>query len=270
MSRNSMLLNGIGISGNIGSGFNPSLAGNPLAWYEVHGQSLATNGQLATNNVEIARVLPLQGRFGEMAQTTGSSQPLYITNQTSTGLAVARFDGVNDFFDCTFSLTALRNIPSFSIIFIVKLNTVGIDQTLFFGNRNTAGSGRFIWRIVTANSGLCFVRTLDSDTGGSPSTTGFTATTGTFYTFHVSVNYATSKVDAWVNGTQRITNVTPATNTAGNTSDTDSGAQISIGRDSLASRYLSGDLVAWGAYSNVFTAQQVSDSYSAIQTFLGV
>lgn len=267
---NRLNLVGVGVSGSAGSGYAPQIAGESLGWYEVDGQSYNTAGTLAVNNSAIANIYAISGSFGTMNQGTGSNQPLYITGQTGNGKAIARFDGVNDFFDLTFSLDALRNIPSFSIVFIVKLNTIGVDQTMFFANRNVAGSGRFIWRVVAANSGLCFVRTLDSDTGGSPSTTGFTATTGTFYTFHVSMDYVNSRVNAWVNGVQRITNVTPATNTAGNTSDTASGAQISIGRDSLASRYLSGDMVAWGAYRNVFTAQQVSDSYAAIQSFYGV
>ncbi len=267
---NRALLTGLGISGSVGSGFLPSTGGNCLSWFEIDNQSLASNSQHATNNVEIAKVLSLQGGFGEMEQSVGANRPLYITNQTSTGLAVARFDGINDFFDCTFSLDALRNIPSFSLIYVVKLNAVGADQTLFWASRNVSASSRFVWRINSSNVGLSFTRTLDSDTGGTSTTTGFTATTGTWYTFHVSINFASNVLNAWVNGTQRITNTTPASVTAGNTSDTASANQISIGRDALASRYLSGDLVAWGAYSNVFTAQQVSDSYSAIQTYFGV
>lgn len=267
---NRTLLTGLGVTGSVGSGFDPNLAGTPISWFEIDGQSLTTSGQHATNNVEIAQVLSLRGGYGEMSQPTGSSQPLYITNQTSTGLAVARFDGINDFFDCTFSLGALRNIPSLSLIYVVKLNAINVQQTFFFGSRNVSGSARFLWRINESNAGVAFTRTLDSDTGGTNTTTGFTGATGTFYTFHVSIDFVNNILNAWVNGTQRITNANPTSVTAGNTSDTNGANQISIGRDAVGARYLSGDLVAWGAFSNVFTAQQVSDSLSAIQTYLGV
>jgi hypothetical protein len=265
---NELMTCGIGASGL--SGLNLNLAGTPIGWYEVDGYARATGGALATNGQGIETIPPIFGSQGDLSQLTSASAPTLITGQTSNGKAIARFDGTADHFNLTNSLAIAQNVSAFSIIFVVKFNAVAVDQSMVFVSTPTASATRFVWRILAANSGLCFTRTLDADTGGSASTTGFTAATGTFYTFHVSMNYATSKIDAWVNGVQRITNATPATNTAGNTSNTASGAQLAIGRDNAGSRYLNGDMVAWGAYSNVFTAQQVADSYAAIQTYLGV
>ena len=267
---NELMTLGAGFAGTGSVGLNLSLAGTPITWFEAQGYSYSSTGVLAVNNAEVEYVTPVTGSQGNMSQTGATLKPLYITNQTSNGKAVLRFDGSNDFMRLTNSLAIAKNVGAFSIIFVVKFNAVSKDQSMIFVSTSTEASTRFVWRVVVANSGLCFVRTLDADTGGGPSTTGFTATTGTFYTFHVSMDYTNKLLNAWVNGVQRITNSTPSNNTAGNTSNTDSGQQLAIGRDNGGTRYLQGDLVAWGAYSNVFTSQQVSDSYSAIQTYLGV
>lgn len=267
---NELMTLGLGFSGSSSTSLNLSLAGTPIAWYEPNGNSYSSTGVLAVNNAEVEYITPSTGSQGNMSQTGATLKPLYITNQTSNGKAVLRFDGTNDFMRLTSSLAIAKNVGAFSIIFVVKFNAVSKDQSMVFVSTPTEASARFVWRVVVANSGLCFVRTLDSDTGGGPSTTGFTAATGTFYTFHVSMDYANKLVNAWVNGTQRITSAIPSNNTTGNTSNTDSGQQLAIGRDNGGTRYLQGDMVAWGAYSNVFTAQQVSDSYAAIQSFYGV
>jgi hypothetical protein len=221
--------------------FNP-LSLSPALWLDFSDSTTLFNatsgGSLPGDGVGIARVEDKSGHGRNFTQSSSSARP---TRQTGVqnGLAVARFDGSDDFLSLASGLDILKNVSGSSIFAAYRwISNPTVGSTVVHIATSSTGLGRHgIGGGISSRKIFAGGRRLDADSSQTVSSTADNPTT-TFIHSSVVNNSSTTI-------TQRLNATTDGNSssfqTSGSTSNTDS-AEMTLGRNQGSANFCNIDL----------------------------
>lgn len=170
------------------------------------------------------------GSDGDFSQGVAANRPAILAAELN-GQRVLSFDGTDDYLlgGSAAQKNLMRNKNKGWIFYIVKKRTIdaaGQNRLVFFCEEGVAGSRFTVYAGLSANNTPMFeAKRLDGEARGTLITA---AESGVYSMRLMQVNYTTRLGEAYLNGALQTSNAT-FTLTAGNTSDTPSSRDLSIG-----------------------------------------